>query len=210
MSGAHSINSALQHELLTMLSDNEAAITALLGGDLPLLLQDRRLAEIIAEVRRINERSAARFQAIINEHGWPGTSLVGGAGTQAAFFIVTYLFTMPEFQRAMVPVLRQAVTAGEAPGLHLARLEDGIRCMEGRPQKYGAALGWDENGEMTPFRSVEDPEDVDRLRAEIGLPSLRDAILRQEHALEKHKRRVPREELAMFETWARVCGWREP
>ena len=167
MSGADFINTALQHELLTMLNDDDAAITAVLGGDLPLLLQNPRLAEIIAELRRMNERSAARFQAIVDEHGWPGTSLVGGAGTQAAFFLVSNLFTMPEFQRAMVPVLRQAVTAGEAPGFHLARLEDGVRCMEGRPQKYGTALGWDENAEMNPVPPVEDPEDVDRLRAEI-------------------------------------------
>ena len=172
--------------------------------------ENPRIGEIIAELRRINERSAARFQAIIDEHGWPGTSLVGGAGTQAAFFLVSNLFTMPEFRRAMLPVLRQAVMAGEAPGFHLATLEDGVRCLEGRPQKYGTALGWDENGEMNPYPPIEDPENVDRLRAEIGLPSLRDAILMHENALQKHRRQVPREELAMFETWARVCGWREP
>ena len=196
-----------------MLNEDETAIVKLLGGDLPLFLRNPRIGDIIGELRRINEGTAARLQAIVDEHGWPGTSLVGRAGAQASFFLVTYLFTMPAFQRAMVPLLEKAVMAGEASGRHLARLEDGIRCMEGRLQKYGTALGWDENGEMSPYPSIEDPENVDRMRAEIGLPSLRDALRMHEIALMKHRRRVPREELAKIrantEEWARVLGWRQ-
>jgi hypothetical protein len=207
------INTALQHELLTILNENEAALEELLGDDRAALLKNPRVEEIIAEFRRISGRDAARFQAIIDEHGWPGTSLVGDAGVRAALFLLMHMYALPDFQRAMVPLLTKAVKDGEASAWDLARLEDGIRGLQGRPQKFGTQSDWDENGEMTPYPVVEDPEHVDQLRAEIGLPPLRDELLWRANAMKNHRRAVSPEEMAKhraeYERWAQLLGWRK-
>jgi hypothetical protein len=98
----------------------------------------------MAEVHR---RNAQELEAIIELYGWPGKSLVGDAGANAAWLILQHAIGNPELQRKCLPVLREAITRGEMEPAQAAYLEDRICFFERRAQRYGTQFDWDENAE---------------------------------------------------------------
>jgi hypothetical protein len=162
-----------------------------------------------AEMEQLHANNAAALEAILNEYGWPGVSLVGEDGVEAAWLLAQHAISRPGFQRRCVRDLRQAVAAGEAPAWQEAYLTDRIRMNERRPQVYGTHLDWNAEGELSPWQ-IEAPAEVDKRRAEVGLVSLAEATERaRSHALEEghgppedHARSL-REQTE----WARRVGW---
>ena len=62
--------------------------------------------------------------------------------------------------------------ANDASRGDLAYLIDRVRVAKNQPQLYGTQLGADENGELAPRTPIEDPNNVDSRRAEMGLSTL--------------------------------------
>src|SRR5947209_4067064 len=142
------MNAALHDELLSMAAE------------------DRRVrAELAAEgslgdgyhprMEEVHRQNAARLKEVIEEHGWPGRSLVGEDGAHAAWLVLQHAIGEPALQRRGLELLREAVAAGEVPAVQAAYLEDRIAFFEGRPQRFGTQYDWDDNGEISPH-PVED------------------------------------------------------
>lgn len=127
-----------------------------------------RYAPRLAEVHR---RNAAKLESIIDEHGWPGCSLVGQAGAQAAWLVAQHADCAPQLQRRCLALLKDAAERGEAEPAYVAYLEDSICFHEGRPQRYGTQFEWDEHGRLAPWQ-LEDPDRVDAWRESVGLEPL--------------------------------------
>ena len=104
---------------------------------------------------------------MIQQHGWPGKSLVGEDGAQAAFLIVQHSPAL-QFQKKCLQLLEQAVSQNEADVISLAYLTDRIRTSEGKPQVYGTQGQTESDGSIIPF-PIEDEEHVDERRRAIGL-----------------------------------------
>lgn len=158
----------------------------------------------------MHDRNARELAAVVEEHGWPGTSLVGSDGAEAAWLVLQHAIGHPELLRRCSPLLWEAAKRGEAEPRHAALLEDRIRFFEGRPQRFGTQLDWDENGELSPG-AVEGPERVDLRRAEVGLAPLEED-LRRVRARAKAEGEEPPEDLrecrAARHEWAMEAGWR--
>lgn len=174
------------------------------------LVRDSRLFDgYCAEIEQIHVRNAQRLDTIVDGIGWPGFSLVGKDGAEAAFLIAQHGISLPTFQRRCYKLLREAVRAGEASPHHEAYLIDRIRFNERRPQMYGTIFEWDENGEMNPW-TFENPESVDDRRAAVGLAPLATTIARQQAEARLEGNRPPADFRARQETieaWARKVGW---
>ncbi|MGH9381676.1 MAG: DUF6624 domain-containing protein [Thermoanaerobaculia bacterium] len=161
-------------------------------------------------MREVHERNAARLRQILDEHGWPGRSLVGEQAAEAAWLIVQHAIGDPPLQRHSLVLLRDAAAAGEAPVLQAAMLEDRIRTFEGRGQLYGTQFDWDEEGAMSPF-PIEDVDHVDAYRRQIGLPPLEDETRRRRRIVAQTAERPPQDWAAYqreMEEWLRSIGWR--
>jgi hypothetical protein len=65
-------------------------------------------------LRAVDAANTARMKRIIAERGWPGRSMVGADGAQAAWLLVQHADHDPAFQRACPELLGQAVHADEA------------------------------------------------------------------------------------------------
>jgi hypothetical protein len=108
------------------------------------------------------------------EHGWPGRSLVGEDGAEAAWLIALHADHDVGFQRTCARKLEQAVERGEAPARHLAYLTDRLLVHEGQNQRYGTQVRATTDGiESFP---VEDPEGLDARRAEVGLEPMQEYL----------------------------------
>lgn len=198
-----------------MLNDKlKSRLMAMAGHDL------RVRAELVASgelfggynerMAAVHRKNAASLERIIDECGWPGESLVGNDGAEAAWLVLQHAIGSPGFQRKCLPILKKAVENGEAPAVQVACLEDRISVLEGRPQRYGTQFDWDGTGMLGPY-PIKDPERVDEHRASVGLGPLSEKTeeIRQHAAAEGHKQPEDFDEyLKEREAWAHSVGWR--
>lgn len=108
-----------------------------------------------------------RLKEIVAEHGWPTISLVGEDGEDAAWAIAQHSDQDPEFQAEALELIRAAVDQGDASPGNLAYLTDRVAAGRGEPQTYGTQIGCTEEGPAPA--PIEDEENVDARRAEVGL-----------------------------------------
>ena len=125
-----------------------------------------------ASLDSLDAANTSRLSEIIEEHGWPGPTLVGREGTEAAFLIVQHADLA--FQKEALPLVQKAHQRGELSGQSLALLTDRVRVGEGEPQLYGTQANI-QNGEIA-FHPIADSAQVDRRRAELGMPPLSEYI----------------------------------
>ena len=149
-------------------SDQDVRQELIAGG------MNRPSEELMARMTRIDSANTARMKEIVRIHGWPGKSLVGEDGETAAFLLVQHADRDPAFQKQALPVLREAYKAGEASGEHLALLTDRVLVSEGKPQLYGSQAEI-VDGKIV-VNPVEDEANLNKRRAELGLPSMDEYI----------------------------------
>jgi len=120
--------------------------------------------ELIHETDSIN---LIAIKKILDERGWLGPNIVGNQGNSTLFLVIQH--SDPETQQKYLPMMREAVKAGNARGSSLALLEDRVALGQGKRQIYGSQIGRDqETGEYYVLPLLE-PERVNERRAEVGL-----------------------------------------
>ena len=163
-----------------------------------------------AKMAEVHKQNAQSLDQVVAEFGWPGVSLVGDTGAEAAWLVLQHAIGNPELQRRCMPLLKAAVEMGDIPAFQAACLEDRIAVFEGRRQRYGTQFDWDESGKMSPH-PLQDPERVDDYRQSAGLGPLSDKTeeMRLRAAAERHEPpRDFRKRQKDKDEWARSVGWR--
>jgi hypothetical protein len=193
------INTELRQQLLQMeLVDRAVRAELAASGEL--------FEGYAPRMETVHTQNARQLEAIIERFGWPGRSLVGEDGAQAAWFVVQHAIGHPAFVRRCLSLLRDAVTRGEAQAAQVAYLADRICYFERRPQRYGTQFDWSEEGQLVPW-DLEDTERVDEYRQEVGLEPL---AQRLDEARKGAKEGAPTDRArlkAEEEKWARSVGW---
>lgn len=165
------MNKELHDELLSMQHEDQKVLRELVeNGELGTI-------EYHPRTKEVHERNNVRIKQIVEQYGWPGISLAGKDGAEAAWLITQHAVLDTEFMGSCLTLLEEAVRSGEAEGKHLAYLQDRVLIMSGRPQVYGTQHDVDENGTAFPLL-IENPIEVDNLRKEIGLGTLAEATSR--------------------------------
>jgi hypothetical protein len=127
---------------------------------------------ILARMQAIDTANTERMRAIIRQYRWPGPELVGRDGAEAAFLLVQH--ADHAFQKEMLPLVEKAYRSGGLLGQSYALLLDRVLVREGKPQVYGTqAKRFEEwKGQEPTLEPIEDEANVDKRRAEVGLPPL--------------------------------------
>ena len=169
----------LRRELLAMLEADQrireehlvvmTTATPPEDGFLPREAMDEANHALFDQMKEIDEAHTARMKEIVDEYGWPGYSLVGEDGSDAAWVLVQHSGDLA-FQKRCLSLLTTAAEAGEADRRHVAYLTDRVLVAEDKPQLYGTQFK-PEGGRMVPF-PIQDEDHVDQRRAEVGLSPL--------------------------------------
>ncbi|HET7572908.1 MAG TPA: DUF6624 domain-containing protein [Gaiellaceae bacterium] len=122
--------------------------------------------EVRQELAREHARSA-RAAELVAKYGWPGRSLVGQDGANAAWLLIQHADHDVELQERCLELLRDAVAAGEASPPDLAYLTDRSCVNRGRNQIYGTQFHG--RGETFAPCPIDDREHLDERRASAGL-----------------------------------------
>ena len=134
---------------------------------------------------RIDPDNTARMKEIIEQIGWPTVSKVGSKASTDAWILVQHADKDIVFQKYCLDLMKQEPT-GEVALHDIAYLEDRIRIHSGKPQLYGTQFNWTPDNK--PLQDIEDPENVDQRRAEMGLKTLAENI---EEMYRKYKMNKP-------------------
>ncbi len=165
-------NSELRRELLNRFERDQAIRNEWIKKG-----SDKLDAEFVARMRDIDKSNTERMKEIIKQFGWPDADLVGEDGRDAAFIMVQHADY--EFQKEMLPLVTEAYKKHKLPGPFYALLLDRVLVREGKPQVYGtqakAPPNW--KGHDPVLEPIEDEANVDKRRAEVGLPPLAEYLV---------------------------------
>lgn len=126
-----------------------------------------------ATLLAVNEANGARLAELIDGLGaWPGLREVGAEATDAAWLLAQHADRANDRRRAWLPLLREAVKAGDADPRHYATLADRTAAVAGEPQEFGTILILAEDGEPEFPLHVRDAASLEQRRAELGLPAV--------------------------------------
>jgi hypothetical protein len=127
-------------------------------------------AKLWGDQTNIDKANQVRIEEIVKTYGWPGKKEFGQKAATAAFLVIQH--STPEMMRRYLPILQNAMENGDADKSSFALLDDRVRMIEGRPQRYGSQVQRDPSSGKMTFWQIEDEENVDRRRAEMGLGTL--------------------------------------
>lgn len=193
------MNQALREQLIGMANEDKrvraelAATGELFEGYAPRM----------AGVHRCN---AAQLESIISDFGWPGASLVGEDGSDAAWLILQHAIGNPDLQRRCLPLLEKAASSGHIKAAYVAYLHDRICFFERRPQRYGTQFDWDENGQMNPWQ-LEDAQQVDEYRRSVGLEPLKNKTAEVQRNMAGETAPDFQTRQTELQNWAKSVGW---
>lgn len=111
---------------------------------------------------------------ILDIYGWPSPDVVGRQGSSAIFLVIQHS-ELP-IQEKYLPLMREAVKNKKAQGSSLALLEDRVALRQGKRQMYGSQVTRDEETGIYYVLPLDDADNVDKRRAEVGLPPLADYV----------------------------------
>ena len=196
------MNQKLKKELLDMVEEDNRVRTELVASGELFQGYNSRMADV-------HQRNALRLDAIIEQHGWPGKSLVGEEAADAAWLVLQHAIGNPALQRKCLPLLKESSESGEIKASQAAYLEDRICAFERRPQRFGTQFDWDERGELSPL-PLQDAERVDEYRESVGLGPLSERIEQARWQATLEQESPPsdfKERQAESEAWAKSVGW---
>jgi hypothetical protein len=144
------------------------------------------------KIREIDSVNLIKVEEIIDKYGWLGADVIGEQGNITLWLVIQH--SDLAVQEKYLPMMREAVKNGNAPASHLAYLEDRVAIRQGRKQIYGSQIGGDPETHICYVLPLEDPDNVDKRRAEVGLPPLSEYVIQYQIKwdVEQYKRDLPK------------------
>jgi hypothetical protein len=121
-------------------------------------------------IREKDSLNLIKIEDILDKYGWLGEDIVGEQGNRTIFLVIQH--SDLAVQEKYLPMMREAVKNGKASAGDLAYLEDRVAIRQGKKQIYGSQVNYDGERQIYYVLPLEDPDNVDKRRAEVGLPPM--------------------------------------
>lgn len=112
------------------------------------------------------------LRGIVSQHGWPGFSLVGQDGCEAALRLALRVYEPDhdhEFVRTLLRLVTTAAESGEATWAQWAHLQDRVSVLNGHDQQYGTQFHHGATSLEPELYPVADPQTLASRRIAVGL-----------------------------------------
>jgi len=133
----------------------------------------RRYASVFValEACRVDQANTAWLKADLQATGWPRVSQMGKEADHAAWLLVQHADRDVPFQREVLTQLERLLPANDTSPKSYAYLHDRVAVAEKRPQRY-ATQGHCAEAKVWEPLPIEDPQNIDKVRAGVGLGTL--------------------------------------
>jgi hypothetical protein len=167
-------NKALRQELIAMRLADQLHRSDFKIRDSLRLVGRKNAADSLDQVQmETDSRNEKRMKQILREYGWPGFSLVGYEGDNAAWIICQHADKDIPFQERSLKYLKEAVLVHNTQAANYAYLLDRILVRTNRQQVYGTQFQEvREGGHVVDLilRPVVAEGELDKRRNCVGLP----------------------------------------
>jgi len=117
-----------------------------------------------------------KISAILDTQGWPSKERIGTQGTSTLFLVIQHADL--KAQTKYLPMINKAVASGNLPKRQYAMFYDRLVLRQGKRQVYGTQLATHKERKDPYVLPLEDAENVDKRRAEMGLNSMQENLNR--------------------------------
>ena len=125
--------------------------------------------KVTAKMREVDADNTKWLKSVVEKHAWPTNTLVGTDGADAAWLLVQHADADPKFQRRCLDLMAKLPKSEVSPSKR-AYLTDRVLLAEGKKQLYGTQFNLVDG--KWKVRPLEDEANVDKRRADVGLPPL--------------------------------------
>lgn len=181
----------LKTELLAILDEDQKYRIQMYETQKKFGQDSKEMQELWKITNQKDSVNLLKVRKILDEKGWVGKEKVGAQANSALFLVIQH--SDLETQKKYLPMMKEAVTKGNASPGSLALLIDRIEIREGRKQIYGSQIGTNPNTQTQYILPLIDPDNVDKRRAEVGLGPISDYIKNWNLVwdVEKYKSQLP-------------------
>lgn len=123
---------------------------------------------LIEKMKKQDSLNLIQVKSILDNNGWPDN--LNMQANQTIFLVIQHADL--KTQKQYLPVIKKAVEENKTLPSNLALLKDRINLREGKEQVYGSQVFIDSQSGKKYVQPLQDPENIDSLRAEVGLPTM--------------------------------------
>lgn len=189
----------LRRELLAILTDDQTIRNQYIAATKKLGYSHSTVDSLGKIMLYKDSVNLIKVTKILDEKGWLGKDKVGEQANQALFLVVQHADL--KTQEKYLPMMREAVKKGNATGSSLALLEDRVALRQGKKQIYGSQIYRNEQTNKHYVAALEDPDNVDKRRTEVGLGLIADYVKQWDIVwnVEDYKKQLPEYESLLQE-----------
>lgn len=181
----------LQAELLAILDEDQKYRVQMSETQKKFGPNSKEINDLWKITNQKDSINLIKVKKILDEKGWVGKDKVGAQANSALFLVIQH--SDLETQKKYLPMMKEAVTKGNASPGSLALLIDRIEIREGRKQIYGSQIGINQSNNNYYILPLTDPDNVDKRRTEVGLDPISNYVKNWNLVwdVEKYKRELP-------------------
>jgi uncharacterized protein YfbU (UPF0304 family) len=165
----------LQNKLLTIFDEDQKYRLQINEVSQKYGFESKEIKALWETIEEKDSLNLLEVKAILDQYGWVGEDKVGSQANLSLFLVIQHADLAT--QQKYLPMMRQAVKEGKAQSSSLALLEDRVALGEKKRQTYGSQIGEDSTG-TSYVLPLDDPDNVDKRRAAVGLGPLADYVKR--------------------------------
>lgn len=163
----------LQAKLLAIYDDDQNDRQRIDGLGKKYGYNSKEVDELWKTIAYKDSVNLLNVKAILDQYGWVGEDRIGPQANSTLFLVIQHADLAT--QQTYLPMMRKAVADKKAEPSALALLDDRVALGEKRRQTYGSQISEDSTGTAYVL-PLADPDNVDKRRAEVGLPPLADYV----------------------------------
>lgn len=150
------------------------------------------LQKLFIKIVQTDSSNLMMVQNILDTYGWLGEAAVGQKANQTLFLVIQHADL--QTQTNYMPMMKHAVEKGNARPQDFALLKDRVLLGQGSKQLYGSQVGVDQESGQYYVKPLQDPENVNERRKEMGLGPIEDYVSRWniDWTVEKHLENIER------------------
>ncbi|MDB5029801.1 DUF6624 domain-containing protein [Mucilaginibacter sp.] len=142
-------------------------------------------------INKLDSVNQQKVETIIDKYHWPKSNEIDKEGSNAIFLVIQHAKLAMKLK--YLPLIKEAYKMDLVTAPDMALLEDRINTMQHKKQLYGSQLIGDGTGKYY-VEPLEDPDNVDKRRAEMGLQPMNEYLKYWKMAwdVEQYKKDLPK------------------
>lgn len=138
-------------------------------------MQSKEVIAVWKQIHINDSINIIKVKAILDKYGWLGADDIGSKCNSTIFLVIQH--SNLNTQEKYLPMMREAVKNNRARPSDLALLEDRVALRQGKRQIYGSQVGQNYTSPKSYLLPLQDPDNVDKRRAEVGLQPIAEYLL---------------------------------